>query len=173
MRYWILRVATLVLVASCSSGPWIGSRYGDPQRKYFHDAVDIGARLGDPVLASADGFVAVIENDGFIGMEVRIVHDRIEADLRSKGAHLVTGYLHLRRVTVGRGERVSRGQVIGEVGLFAASNYIPHVHWRVCTSQGCWPGDTLDPLTLTSGCFKSGKTYSNEKLSLTYPIKCR
>jgi len=82
-----------------------------------------------------------------------IAHDTLDA----RGAVPRTGYLHLRSASGRNGERVSRGQKIGEVGLFPCSGGMAHVHWRV------WHGsETVDPETFA----RYGP------LDFTYPLAC-
>jgi murein DD-endopeptidase MepM/ murein hydrolase activator NlpD len=46
------------------------------------------------------------------------------------GGGLATGYGHQSSIGVSRGQRVSRGDVIGRVGSTGASTG-PHLHWEV------------------------------------------
>jgi murein DD-endopeptidase MepM/ murein hydrolase activator NlpD len=56
------------------------------------------------------------------------------------GNGLETRYAHNRRNRVGRGQRVERGQVIGEVGSSGNAS-APHVHFEVRKR-----GRALDPM---------------------------
>jgi murein DD-endopeptidase len=134
-----------------------------------HNGVDFGpAGVGhDDVLASADGLVVDLSASADAGTEVFIVHDTSPLEHDSKGARYRTAYTHLQRAVVKRGDRISRGQVIGEVGLFKNSGLIPHVHWRL------WRGDELlDPMSKAVGCYERGKRYSDSTLELTLPLAC-
>lgn len=93
----------------------------------FHDrynAVDVGAPIGTPVLAMADGRVLVTKsvtgwNGGYGGIII-VQH--------SNGSQ--TLYAHLSSIQVSIGESVSRGQKIGEVGSTGRSTG-PHLHFEI------------------------------------------
>lgn len=182
-RASVFRLAfALVLLTACVT-PHVLSPYGDlcgvnrtapnhcRPRDKPHDAVDFGpASVGDDVIASADGLVTRVSEYPDAGMEVVIVHDEAPLDRDSRGAHYRTGYLHLRSAAVKPGDRVGRGQVIGEVGLFQNSGLIPHVHWRLW--RGNESTDPIDPISKTVGCFERGTPYSGSTLELTFPLPC-
>lgn len=164
----------LALIGACR--PFVLSSYGARcairraddgscrGRPFRHDGADVGpAEMGDPVIASADGVVlAVVENRDY-GVEVVVRHDR---DPRTHHRYH-TGYLHLRHADVRVGDHVQRGQRLGEVGLFWASDGIVHVHWRL------WEGRTpIDPISKSAGCFDRTATYSGANLTLTLPLAC-
>lgn len=87
-----------------------------------HNGVDIGAPEGSPIVAARGGLVAYSDNGltGF-GNVVLLLHRD----------GYTTFYAHCRRTLVFAGQRVTRGQVIAEVGQtgFAPA---PHLHfeWR-------------------------------------------
>ncbi|MGH6779239.1 MAG: M23 family metallopeptidase [Bradyrhizobium sp.] len=102
----------------------INSGFGvriDPfnDRPAMHPGIDIHARSGDPVLATADGKVAKAGWFGGYGRMVEINH----------GNGLSTRYGHLSKVDVKVGEPVKIGQVIGEVGSTGRSTG-PHLHYE-------------------------------------------
>ena len=86
----------------------------------MHTGVDIGAASGTPIRASDDGVVVMAGWNGGYGNWTLIDH----------GGGLATGYGHQSSIGVSRGQRVSRGQVIGRVGSTGASTG-PHLHWEV------------------------------------------
>jgi murein DD-endopeptidase MepM/ murein hydrolase activator NlpD len=108
-----------------------------------HWAIDIGARLYEPVRASADGvveFAGLAAGDNRLasyGMVIAIRHDE----------RLTTLYAHLDDRAYGAlvqpGETVRQGQVIGYVGLTGNSTG-PHVHFEARLD-----GRPFDPLLLT------------------------
>jgi murein DD-endopeptidase MepM/ murein hydrolase activator NlpD len=167
-----VRIAVLVALglAACARPPRpaILSTYGDPfaagsdtqRRRVPHDGVDVGAPIGGIVIAAADGEVENVRELTRAGMRVAIRH----------GAYL-TDYIHLRSVAVRSGQRVRRGDVIGEVGLFYWSGGIPHVHWRLCRER-CRRKNTLDPLAHTIGCYSATTKYPSDRIVLTYPVRC-
>ncbi len=90
---------------------------GEPRRPHF--GVDIAAPEGTPIVAPADGVVSLLHPDMFYsGVTLLIDH----------GHGLSTAYLHMKRALVGEGQRVSRGEVIGEVGASGRATG-PHLHW--------------------------------------------
>ena len=98
-----------------------------------HDGIDIAAAVGTPVLAACSGTVTAIESDDLLGTCVRIVHD---------GGYEST-YANLQSVpTVGEGQYVSAGQVIGSVGTTSLieSSSAPHLHFSVTKD-----GKAIDP----------------------------
>lgn len=86
----------------------------------FHRGLDISAPPGNQVFATADGIVTRAGRIGGFGRAVYIAH----------GFGYSTRYAHLSRITVKPGQRVKRGDVIGEVGMSGrATGY--HVHYEV------------------------------------------
>ncbi len=137
-------------------------------RRRLHSGVDIRAHsIGDPVIASADGFVVRVKFDEVVGGSITVAHE-------PHGQW--TRYLHLKQGGLEPGQRVHRGDVIGEVGLFPYSGGVIHVHWMLCTNSSCsGPGDlggTSDPMKLNAGCFNREKEYQGSHLVLTYPVPC-
>ncbi len=88
--------------------------------KEFHKGIDIVARSGTPVVATACGVVIFAGRFGGYGKTVIIRHRN----------GFTTLYAHLRDILVKRGQRVKRGQVIGTVGSSGLSTG-PHLHYEV------------------------------------------
>lgn len=100
---------------------------------FYHRAIDIANRSGGPILAADSGVVTVagwIDNSGY-GNRVQIDH----------GNGFVTLYAHLSSVQVQAGQRVNRGDVIGQMGSTGRSTGV-HLHFEI--RQG---GVLLNPLT--------------------------
>ena len=103
----------------------ISSGYGfrsDPLTgmRAFHRGLDITAPAGNPVVAAADGVVTRAGRFGAQGKVVYIAH----------GFGYSTRYAHLSKIDVVPGDRVQRGDTIGEVGRTGrATGY--HVHYEV------------------------------------------
>ena len=92
---------------------------GEPRRP--HNGIDIAAPRGTPVVAMAEGQVALANSDMFLtGKTVMINH----------GHGLTSIYIHMDRITVKRADLVSRGQQIGAVGMTGRATG-PHLHWGV------------------------------------------
>ncbi|MCL6648688.1 MAG: peptidoglycan DD-metalloendopeptidase family protein, partial [Chloroflexi bacterium] len=106
-----------------------------PITQYFgengHGGIDIERPLGSTVRAAFDGTViaAVKGNDGR-GWYIDIDH----------GNGWLTEYQHLGKLSVSAGEKVTRGQPIGEVGMTGLSTG-PHLHFEIHKD-----GRRLDPL---------------------------
>lgn len=86
----------------------------------FHSGVDLAGKVGDPVVATADGTVA--EAGWITGRGYTVVIDH--------GYNYRTMYAHLSRVETTVGARVRRGQKIGAMGSTGKSTS-PHLHYEV------------------------------------------
>ncbi len=105
-------------------GP-ISSSFGEREDPFngegtFHSGVDISAGFGDPVRAAADGIVEYSSMASGYGREILINH----------GNGIQTLYGHLSGFAVTAGQQVTRGQVIGYVGMSGRSTG-PHLHYEV------------------------------------------
>jgi murein DD-endopeptidase MepM/ murein hydrolase activator NlpD len=105
-------------------GP-ITSSFGEREDPFngegtFHSGVDISAGFGDPVRAAADGIVEYASVASGYGREILISH----------GNGIETLYGHLSGFAVTGGQQVTRGQVIGYVGMSGRSTG-PHLHYEV------------------------------------------
>ena len=85
-----------------------------------HLAIDIVARLGTPFVATASGRISFAGRKEGYGNMVEIDH----------GFGLRTRYGHASKLHVRAGQRVQRGEVIGEVGSSGSSTG-SHVHYEV------------------------------------------
>ena len=105
---------------------------GEPRRP--HNGVDVAAPEGTPVMAAADGIVALSHPDMyFTGKTVMIDH----------GHGLNSVYVHMSMIAVTDGQRVAKGETIGRVGATGRVTG-PHLHWGV--SHFATP---IDPALLT------------------------
>ena len=95
------------------------SGYG-PRWGQMHRGTDFAARAGTPIYATADGVVTRAEWWGGYGRVVYIKH--------SFG--IETRYAHLAKIRVKKGQRVSRGQKIGDMGNSGKSTGT-HLHYEV------------------------------------------
>jgi len=86
----------------------------------FHQGMDIVARAGAPVLASASGVVAKSGYEALYGNVVVVDH----------GAGYRSVYGHLSSCSVEEGARVNRGEELGKVGSTGRSTG-PHLHYEV------------------------------------------
>lgn len=85
-----------------------------------HMGVDVARPTGTPVAAPADGVVVLAATAPFTleGNLLMIDH----------GMGLVSAFLHLSRIDVKPGERVTRGQPVGAIGMTGRATG-PHLHW--------------------------------------------
>ena len=86
----------------------------------FHRAVDISTPHGQEVLATAAGRIVSAKPTGNLGKLIVIDH----------GFGLRTRYGHLSSFTVGGGDQVARGDLIGYVGSTGRSTG-SHVHYEI------------------------------------------
>ncbi len=96
----------------------------------MHSGIDIAAPVGTPVGASAAGTVVAAGNQGAYGLTVIIDH----------GDGFATLYAHLSTISVSSGQRVSRGTVVGAVGMTGNSTG-PHLHFEIR-----YGGSPVDPI---------------------------
>jgi murein DD-endopeptidase MepM/ murein hydrolase activator NlpD len=89
-------------------------------RELPHEGVDISATLGTPILAAAKGIVTFSGWMSGLGYMVEITH----------GYGYVTRYGHASKLLVQRGQEVTRGEVIAQVGSTGISTS-PHLHYEV------------------------------------------
>ena len=114
-----------------------------------HDAIDIMAPVGTPVLAVEDGRIAkLFFSQGGGGITV------YQFDPGERCAYY---YAHLDRYADGLqdGQAVRRGQVIGYVGSTGNARVdAPHLHFaitRLGPKKEWWKGDALNPYPILKG----------------------
>jgi murein DD-endopeptidase MepM/ murein hydrolase activator NlpD len=115
----------------------VGGRFG--ARRIFngeprspHTGADYEASAGTPVLATADGVVALVAEHFFAGKSLYLDH----------GDGLFSMAFHLSRIDVEQGQEVRRGQRIGAVGSSGRATG-PHLHFGLR-----WRGARIDPALL-------------------------
>lgn len=114
-----------------------------------HDAIDITAPAGTPVIAAAEGMVEkLFFSDGGGG---------ITAYVRSPDRQWIYYYAHLQAYAPGlrEGQRVARGDRIGLVGSTGNANPEgPHLHFavhRMAEGERWWQGRAINPYPLLAG----------------------
>jgi len=113
-----------------------------------HDAIDIMAAEGTPVLAAADGTVEKLFNSVRGGLTIYE---------RSADGHWVYYYAHLSAYAPGlaEGQQLKRGQFIARVGHTGdASAAGPHLHFAVnqmAAGEKWWHGTPVNPYPLLAG----------------------
>lgn len=93
---------------SQSSAPLIRPVAGSIVRGYGsgNEGIDIGASSGTPVRAAAEGTVAAITQDT----------DQVPILVIRHSGGLLTVYANIQNITVTRGDRISQGQTVAQVG---------------------------------------------------------
>ena len=102
----------------------------------LHAGVDFAGARGTDIVAGGDGTVVFAGRHSGYGLMVEIDH----------GFGIVTRYAHMTRLTVREGERVSRGEHIGDMGCTGRCTGT-HLHYEVRRN-----GDPVNPMTfITAG----------------------
>lgn len=113
----------------------IASMYGwriDPMtgRRTYHDGIDLSANRGVPVFAPGNAVVTFTGWKQGYGKVIELDH----------GYGYVTLYAHLHKIEVKKGQRVTRGERIGQVGSTGKSTGA-HLHYEVK-----YRGHNIDPI---------------------------
>lgn len=98
-------------------------------RMAFHEGLDFTAQQGAPIYAAAGGIITTAEHTPDYGKIVKIDH----------GSGIETRYAHASQIMVKVGDRVRKGQVVGQVGSTGRSTGA-HLHFEVRLN-----GVPLDP----------------------------
>lgn len=101
-----------------------------PRWGRMHEGADFAASHGTPIYATADGTVIHAGRQGGYGNLIRIRHD----------FGIETRYAHLSRIRVSVGDKVSRGDRIGDMGNTGRSTGT-HLHYEVRVD-----GDAVNPM---------------------------
>lgn len=96
-----------------------------------HEGQDLAGSYGAPILATADGVVTYAGWESGYGRLVKIKHD----------FGIETRYGHLSQIRVNVGDRVSRGDRIGDMGNSGRSTGT-HLHYEIRIG-----GDAINPMT--------------------------
>ncbi len=85
-----------------------------------HNGTDFATPVGTPVVSTGDGIVVMTRNHPYAGNYVVIKHDSTYS----------TRYLHLSKILVRKGQKVTRGQ---RIGLSGKSGRVtgPHLHYEL------------------------------------------
>lgn len=92
------------------------------QGLHGHNGIDFAGKIGDVVLAGAEGTVLIAREgwNGGYGTYVVIKHPN----------GMQTLYGHLSKISVSAGQKVSQGQMVGQLGNTGKSTG-PHLHFEV------------------------------------------
>ncbi|RYD91503.1 MAG: M23 family metallopeptidase [Sphingomonadales bacterium] len=111
----------------------------------IHDAIDIMAPRGTPVLAAAAGTVEKLFESERGGTTIYI---------RRPSGQWIDYYAHLDSYAAGlaEGQKIAQGQIIGTVGSTGdASPEAPHLHYAInvmAPGEGWWQGRAVNPYPL-------------------------
>ena len=97
----------------------------------MHEGTDFAASTGTPIFATADGVVTYADWDSGYGRLIRIQHD----------FGIETRYGHLSQIRVSVGQKVSRGERIGDMGSSGRSTGT-HLHYEIR-----FGGRAVNPMT--------------------------
>lgn len=106
-------------------GGFLSSRFGRRMDPFLgegvhHSGLDYRARMGSPVVSTAEGVVSMARGNGGFGLMIEVSHEN----------GFTTRYAHLSKILVTRGQRVKRGEIIGLVGNTGHSTG-SHLHYEV------------------------------------------
>ena len=101
------------------SGKFGGQRIMNNVPKSPHQGMDIAAKEGTPIKASANGEVVLAYPDLFYSGNVVVI---------DHGFGLQTIYAHMKDMNVKVGQKVSQGDIVGTVGMTGRATG-PHLHW--------------------------------------------
>ncbi len=101
---------------------------GEPRRPHF--GIDIAAPAGEPIIAPAGGIVRLAHKGMFFSGKTLIIEH---------GYGLSSSFLHLSRILVKQGQKISQGEKIALVGSSGRVTG-PHLDWRIN-----WFDQRLDP----------------------------
>lgn len=100
----------------------------------LHSGTDFAVSCGTPIKSAASGTVYQRGWAGGYGNRIVVNHGKI------LGKNVVTTYNHMSKYGAARGERLSRGEVLGYVGTTGASTGC-HLHFEVLVN-----GSTVNPM---------------------------
>lgn len=106
--------------------------YAGGVRGAYHGGIDIARPTGTPAVSPADGVVVLATARPF-SLEGNLV-------MIDHGFGLVSAMMHLSRIDVKVGDRLTRGQEFGLIGMTGRATG-PHLHWGLT-----WRGARIDPL---------------------------
>jgi murein DD-endopeptidase MepM/ murein hydrolase activator NlpD len=106
---------------------------GDPINgsRRMHNGVDFAGSRGTPIVASGAGTVIFAGRQSGYGLMVEVRHNH----------GFITRYAHLTRIRVNEGERVSRGETLGDMGCTGRCTGT-HLHYEVHRN-----GTPVNPMT--------------------------
>jgi len=105
-----------------------------PGASTYHSGVDLATPLGTDILCPADGVVGMVGNDSLNGNYLKVVHDN----------GYITGYAHLNKVLVKKGDKVYQNDLLAETGKSGMATG-PCLHFTLRQGKNM-NSPTIDPL---------------------------
>jgi hypothetical protein len=140
-----LRSRKLIMPVAGISAAAVPPSFDDMRGARRHNAIDILAPRGTPVVSADDGVVAKIDTSAGGGLSLYISGPR---------ERFIFYYAHLDsyRRGIAEGMRIEKGDTIGYVGTTGnAPANTPHLHFAIALADEddrWWKGTPLDPLPL-------------------------
>lgn len=98
------------------------------KEKMKHSGVDLKGEVGEPVTVTEDGEIVETDFDVIYGNYIKVKHEL-------NGEISYSKYGHLSKIDVVVGDRVKRGDKIGEVGATGMATG-PHLHFEMQNANG-------------------------------------
>lgn len=95
------------------------------KERHFHNGIDLPAPIGTPIKATRDGEILSIYTNEIGGLQMIAKHDN----------NYRTGYAHLSKVILKKGEKFKQGDIIALVGNTGRSTGA-HLHLTLRDSSG-------------------------------------
>ena len=168
-----LRARKLIVPVQGIAAAAIPPSFDDMRGARRHNAIDILAPRGTPVLAADDGTVAKIDTSAGGGLSLYLAGPR---------ERFIYYYAHLDsyRRGIAEGMRVQKGDTIGFVGTTGnAPPNTPHLHFAIALADEdnrWWKGTPLDPLPLlraTAGLSRGPVAIGDSGSILQRPLRVR
>jgi len=127
---------------------WFPYGYDAGGRYLLHNGIDMAEPQGTPILAVSDGTVIVAGDDytALYGWRCdwygHLVVIELEDQWQSEPVYVLYG--HVQNIGVEVGQKVSRGDIVAEVGVGGAAT-LPHLHFEVRVGENTFAG-TRNPL---------------------------
>lgn len=139
----------------------------------IHDAIDILAHTGTPVIASAAGKVVKAFRSAPYGNTLVLHHGR-----DARGDDITTKYFHLKKRLAKAGDKVVRGQQIGMLGMTGFLAPFPHLHYAVYKKVADRLQASNPHLYWARGvgkvtCYNKNKAWPGTGFVATYPVPCK
>jgi hypothetical protein len=131
--------------------------FGENRGSHFHAGIDISGPIGTPIRAAASGRVLFAGPSGAYGNYVCVSHNTV-----------ATCYAHLADMTAQVGNSVSRGSLIGHVGLTGNSRGA-HLHFEVRQGLRMW-GTPVNPMAYLPGAATARSSAVTSPLDYALPF---